>query len=137
MITLLVTDLIPRIISSHHEENNMHKKVSEYFEKQSVEHKQILEQLRELILKTFPGISEDFLWGVPAYDGGRFYLVALKNQVNLGVSIINLEKEEIALFEGSGKTARHIKVFDLLSKEEQASIIEKLKLVKEKAGIPK
>lgn len=134
---LLVTDLIPRIISSHHEEMNMHKKVSEYFEKQSVEHKQILEQLRELILTTFLGISEDFLWGVPVYDGGRFYLASLKNQVNLGVSIVGLQKAEIALFEGGGKTARHIKVFDLLSKEEQASIIEKLKLVKEKAGIPK
>ncbi|NMC45974.1 MAG: DUF1801 domain-containing protein [Chloroflexi bacterium] len=115
----------------------MHKKVNEYFEKQSVEHKQILEQLRELILTTFPGISEDFLWGVPVYDGGRFYLAALKKQVNLGVSIVGLEKEEIALFEGSGKTARHIKVFGLLSKEEQARIIEKLKLVKHKAGLPK
>lgn len=116
---------------------NMHKKVNEYFEKQSVEHKQILEQLRELILTTFLGISEDFLWGVPGYDGGRFYLASLKNQVNLGVSIVGLQKAEIASFEGGGKTARHIKVFDLLSKEEQASIIEKLKLVKEKAGIPK
>lgn len=115
----------------------MNEKVSTYFEKQPEKHKQILVQLRELLLKTFPGISEDFLWGVPAYDGGRFYLASLKKQVNLGVSIVGLQKAEIPLFEGGGKTARHIKVFDLLSKEEQASIIEKLKLVKEKAGIPK
>ena len=114
----------------------MNKKVSDYFEKQPEKHKQILIQLRELILKTFPGISEDFLWGVPAYDGGRFYLASLKNQVNLGFSIVGLEKEEIALFEGGGKTTRHIKVFDLLNREEEAEIVKKLKLVKVKAGIP-
>ena len=114
----------------------MNEKVSAYFEKQPEDHKLILNQLRELILKTFPGISEDFLWGVPAYDGGRFYLASLKNQVNLGVSIVGLQKEEIALFEGGGKTARHIKVFGLLNQEEQEGIVEKLKIVKEKAGIP-
>lgn len=115
----------------------MHERVKNYFDKQPEKHRQILEQLRKIIQTTFPDISEDFLWGVPVYDGGRFYLASLKNQVNLGVSIINLRKEEIALFEGSGKTARHIKIYDLLSKEEELNIISKLKLVKEKAGIPK
>ena len=114
----------------------MNTKVSNYFEKQPEKYKQILIQLRELLLKTFPGISEDFLWGVPAYDGGRFYLASLKKQVNLDVSIVGLEKEEIALFEGGGKTARHIKVFDLLDNEKEAEIVKKLKLVKAKAGIP-
>ena len=114
----------------------MNKKTNDYFEKQPEKHKQILIQLRELLLKTFPGISEDFLWGVPAYDGGRFYLASLKKQVNLGVSIVGLEKEEIALFEGGGKTARHIKVFEQLDKEKEAEIVKKLELVKAKAGIP-
>lgn len=115
----------------------MHEKVAEYLNKQSEKHKQILNQLRTLILTTFPGITEGFLWGVPVYDGGRFYLVSLKNQVNLGVSIINLNQDEIALFEGSGKTTRHIKVYDLLNVEDQTAIVNKLKLVKEKAGLPK
>lgn len=115
----------------------MHEKVAEYFGKQSEKHKQILNQLRTIILTTFPGIAEDFQWGVPVYDGGRFYLVSLKNQVNLGVSIINLNQDEIALFEGSGKTTRHIKVYDLLNVEDQTAIVNKLKLVKEKAGLPK
>jgi hypothetical protein len=75
--------------------------------------------------------------GVPVYDGGRFYLVSLKNQVNLGVSIINFNQDEIALFEDSGKTARHIKVYDLPGKEDEIVIVKKLKLVKEKAGLPK
>jgi len=115
----------------------MHKKVQAYFDKQDPKKRQILEQVRELIMQTFPGIAEDFLWGVPVYDEGRFYLASLKKQVNLGVSIVNLTREEVNLFEGSGKTARHIKIYDLLSDEERKSIAEKLRLVKEKAGIPR
>ena len=75
--------------------------------------------------------------GVPVYDGGRFYLSSLKNQVNLGVSIICRTKEEISRFEGSGKTSWRIKIHQLLSDDEKKSIIEELVLMKSKAGIPK
>lgn len=114
----------------------MDEKVSQYIQKQPHNHQLILEQLRELLLQTFPNISEGFQWGVPIYDGGRFYLASLKNQVNLGVSIIGLEKEEIARFEGGGKTARHIKIFGLLDERQKNEIIPLLKMVKNKAGIP-
>lgn len=111
----------------------MDEKVSQYFQKQSLHHQAILRQLREILLTTFPGISESFQWGVPMYDGVRFYLVALKNQVNLGVSIVGLDKEDIAR---GGKTARHIKVFDLLDEAQKQNLIPLLILVKHKVGIP-
>jgi len=87
-------------------------------------------------MDTFPGIEEDFIYGVPVYDKGRFYLVNLKKQVNLGVSIIGLKPEEIALFEGSGKTARHIKIHQLLDDDGIKQLVPLLNMVKEKAGIP-
>lgn len=115
----------------------MHKIIKEYFDKQKTEKRQILEQIRDLIMQTFPGEDEDFIWGLPVYDKGRFYLASLKNQVNLGVSIIDLTDEEANMFEGGEKTARHIKVHNLLNDEDKKRIVVKLKLVKNKAGIPK
>ena len=49
-------------------------------------------------------------WGVPTFAGGKFYIVALKNHVNVGFAITGLDEEEIKLFEGTGKTMRNIKI---------------------------
>jgi len=75
--------------------------------------------------------------GVPCYGHtkddlcGKYYIAALKDHVNLGFSLKSLSKEEIALFEGSGKTMKHIKIYS--SKEiDEKKIITLLKLVKEK-----
>ena len=67
-------------------------------------------------------------WGVPAFDGGKFYIVALKNHVNLGFSTAGLTREEIALFDGGGKTTRHIQV-DSLENLDENRIVNLLKLV--------
>ncbi len=67
-------------------------------------------------------------WGVPAFAEGQFYIVALKDHVNLGVSIKGLDREEIALFEGSGKTMRHIKI-DKIENIDEKRIVKLLKLV--------
>ncbi len=91
----------------------MDKKVNNYVGKQGSPQKEICEELRKIIHKTFPDIKEEMKWGVPAYDNGRYYIVALKNHVNLGFSIKGLSKEEQSLFEGSGKTMKHIKVKSL------------------------
>jgi hypothetical protein len=88
----------------------MDKKVREYIEKQKSPQKEICFKLREIILKTYPDIKEEMKWGVPTFSGGKFYIGTLKDHVNLGFSINGLTKEEIALFEGSGKTMRHIKI---------------------------
>ena len=67
-------------------------------------------------------------WGVPAFAGGKFYIVALKNHVNLGFSTAGLTREEIALFDGGGKTTRHIQV-DSLENLDENRIVNLLKLV--------
>jgi hypothetical protein len=88
----------------------MSTKVNEYINKQVSPQKEICRALRELIYKSFPGVKEEMKWGVPAFADGKFYIVALKDHVNLGFSIEGLTKEDIALFDGGGKTTKHIKV---------------------------
>ncbi len=106
----------------------MNNKVDEYIEKQDSPHKEICQKLREIILSRFPNIVEVMKYGVPYY-GNKYYIVALKTHVNLGFSIKDLTKEEISIFEGSGKTTRHIKVktFEAIDKEEIIKLLEMIK----------
>ncbi|MFX0075817.1 MAG: DUF1801 domain-containing protein [Candidatus Hermodarchaeota archaeon] len=90
----------------------MSSKVNDYIEKQQSPQKEICNKLRSIILETYSSIYERMKYGVPYYDE-KFYIVALKNHVNLGFSIRNLTGDEIALFEGDGKTTRHIKIKNL------------------------
>jgi len=88
----------------------MNKEVEKYIKKQKSPQKEICLKLREIIVKTFPKIEERFWAGVPFYEN-RYYIVALKDHVNMGFAINGLSQKEIALFEGKGKTMRHIKIF--------------------------
>ncbi len=106
----------------------MDNKVNEYIEKQKSPQKEICQKLREIILSTFPDITEEIKYGVPYY-GNKYYIVALKTHVNLGFSIKGLTKEEIAVFEGSGKTTKHIKV-NTLEEVDEKKIIKLLKMIK-------
>ncbi|MDN5216147.1 DUF1801 domain-containing protein [Fulvivirgaceae bacterium BMA12] len=110
----------------------MDKNVDAYISKQKAPQKEICQKLRQILFETFPGIHEEMKWGVPAYDHGKYYFVALKTHVNLGFSLKGLSKEEIALFEGNGKTMRHLKIQTVqeIDKEKTVSL---LKLVKEKS----
>ena len=104
--------------------------VADYLKKQKSPQKEICTKLRKLILKTFPKITEEMKMGVPWY--GKFYLVGLKDHVNLGFSVKGLSKEELELFEGKGKLMRHLKFFtpnDIAEKK----IIKLLKLVMKKS----
>ena len=85
-------------------------KIDEYIEKQKSPQKEICTHLREIIFQTFPHIKEEMKWGVPTYSDGKYYFVALKTHVNLGFAIAGLSQEEIALFQGSGKTMRVIEI---------------------------
>lgn len=105
--------------------------ISEYIKKQRSPKKEICKKLREIIFNTFPGIKEEIKWGVPAFADGLFYIVALKDHVNLGFSIKGLTKEELSLFNGSGKTTKHIKIKSLEDLN-QKQIISLLKLVGQK-----
>lgn len=109
----------------------INNKVDEYFNKQKSPQKEICQKLRQLIFDTFPNIEEDMKWGVPAYGDGRYYIVALKDHVNLGFSLKGLTKENMVLFDGGGKTMKHIEIASLKDIDRKR-IIRLLKLVKEK-----
>ena len=115
----------------------MDQKVDEYIKKQKSPQKEICQKLREIILKTVPDINEEMRVGVPCYGHtkedicGKYYIAALKDHVNLGFSLKGLSNDEIKLFEGTGKTMKHIKVYSLKEMDEK-KIIKLIKLVKEK-----
>jgi hypothetical protein len=112
----------------------MSNKVDDYISKQASPQKEICQALRELILKTFPEAKEEIKWGAPAFADGKFYIAALKDHVNLGFSIQGLKKEDMALFNGSGKTMKHIEI----AKPDDISenrIAELLKLVDKRAKV--
>jgi hypothetical protein len=109
-------------------------KAEEYLKKQKSPQKEICQQLRVTIFKTFPGIKEEMKWGVPTYGEGTFYLAALKDHVNLGFSMANLTKEEQRHFRGSGKTMRAIMIKSIDEIDEQG-IVELLRLVWKKRDI--
>jgi hypothetical protein len=108
----------------------MYKDVDDYIKKQKSPQKEICQILRNIILKTYPDIKEEMKYGVPYY-GNKNYIVALKNHVNLGFSIDGLTSEEIKLFEGTGKTTRHIKIKSQENIDEEY-IKKLLRLVKAK-----
>jgi hypothetical protein len=115
----------------------MDDKVDEYIKKQKSPQKEICQRLRKIILKTYPEINEELRLGVPCYGHtkedscDKYYIAALKDHVNLGFTLKGLTKKEQDLFEGTGKTMKHIKVFSLEEIDEE-KIIKLIKLVKEK-----
>jgi hypothetical protein len=110
----------------------MNSKVDDYINKQKSPQKEICHLLREIILKTFPGTKEEMKWGVPAFADGKYYIVALKDHVNMGFSIEGMTKEDIGLFDGGGKTTKHVVV--ATTDIDEARIVSLLKLVNERMG---
>ena len=108
----------------------MSAEVERYVENQKSPQREIAQRLRDMILKTLPGIREEFKMGVPWYEG-KFYVVALKDHVNLGFSVKGLSEQEMALFEGKGKMMRHLKFYSLEDVDE-ARLVKLLRLVAEK-----
>jgi hypothetical protein len=108
----------------------MSEKVEKYIEKQELPQKEIVAILRDIILKTLPEIKEDFKMGVPWYEE-KFYLVALRDHVNLGFAVKGLSDSDMAFFEGKGKMMRHLKFYTQKDIDEK-KIVKLLKLVAEK-----
>ena len=102
--------------------------VDDYIRSQKSPQKEICQELRAIILRTFPDINEEMKLGVPWYEG-KYYIVALKNYVNLGFSLKGLSGTEAGIFKGSGKTMKHIK-FRSLEEIEEKKVVELLKVVK-------
>ena len=72
----------------------MDEKVTKYIDKQKSPQKEICKKLRKIVLKTFPSIQEGMKWGVPSFDDGKLYFVALKNHVNFGFLTKGFSKKE-------------------------------------------
>ena len=106
----------------------MDEGVSNYIDKQKSPQKEISQKLRSIILSTFPDIREEMKLGVPWYEG-KYYIVALKDHVNLGFSIKGLPKEKTNLFKGSGKTMKIIEFRSVDDIDEQR-IVDLLGTVK-------
>lgn len=106
--------------------------VDQYIKKQKSLQQEICQHLRKIILEVFPNIKEEMKWGVPAFAEDLYYIVALKDHVNLGFFSKGLSKEELALFDGGGKITKHIEVRSLEMDRER--IVKLLKLVKERQG---
>ena len=107
----------------------MDEAVTKYIEKQPSPQKELLRKLRQIILQEFPDIREEMKWGAPVYDGGKCYLVGLKDHVNIGFSLKDLPPDEIARLDGSGKTMKHIALRSV-DDIDQARIIHLLRLVR-------
>jgi len=84
--------------------------VDKYISAQKTPQKEILQKLRRLIKKTFPKIGEEMKMGVPWYEG-KFYLVALKDHVNMGFSVKEMKAEKQKELEGKGEYMRHLKFY--------------------------
>ena len=106
--------------------------VEAYIAKQSSPQKEICQKLRQLIFKTFPDAKEEMKWGVPAFSDGNYYIVALKDHVNLGFTLKGLTKADEKLFDGGGKTMKHVEVTALDSIDENR-IVKLLKLIDSKS----
>jgi len=105
--------------------------VEKYMEKQKSPQREIVQRLRDTILKTLPDIKEEFKMGVPWYEG-KFYVVALRDHVNLGFAVKGLSEQEKTLFMGKGKMMRHVKFYSLEDMHEKR-VVKLLRLVAEKS----
>jgi hypothetical protein len=104
--------------------------IDRYVEKQKSPQKEICRRLRKIIADTLRSVKEEMKWGVPSFGGGAFYVVALKDHVNLGFASKGLTKEELKLFDGGGKTTRHVEIRSLQLDRER--IVKLIRLVNEK-----
>jgi hypothetical protein len=106
----------------------MDQDVKKYINKQKAPQREIIKKLHRIIVKTFPKIKDEMYVGVPWYEG-MYYLVGLKDHVNLGFAIKGLKKKELEYFEGKGKMMRHLKFYTVKDINEK-KVIKLLKLVK-------
>ena len=110
----------------------MDRLVEEYIDKQQPHLKEIILKVRDIFHKTLPNCTEKKTWGVIVLANNKYYIAAMKDRVHVGFSIMGLEKDEIALFDGSGKTMRHIKIHSIDDIDEE-NLMKLITLVDKKA----
>jgi uncharacterized protein YdhG (YjbR/CyaY superfamily) len=110
----------------------MDKQMDEYISKQKSPQKEILQRVRKIFYKTLPRCDEKMRWGVITFAGGKFYLAAMKNRVHVGFTITGLNEEERSMFEGTGKTIRHIKI-NTVEEIDEKHLVKLITLVDKKS----
>lgn len=106
----------------------MDARVKIYIDRLPSPQKEICKRIRTIIIKTFPDIDESFKNGVPWYED-KYYIVGLKDHVNIGFSVEGLTPDEMSLYEGKGRFMRHIKIYSPDEVDED-KIVSLLKVVK-------
>ena len=109
----------------------MSNPVETYIVKQKSPQKEILQELREIFRENLQDPKEKMKWGVITYACGKFYIAALKTRVHVGFTITGLSSDELALFEGSGKKMRHIKI-DALERINKTDLAKLIKMIDQK-----
>ena len=109
----------------------MDKLVNDHLEKQKSPQKEIMQKVRKIFKKSLPNCEEKMRWGVITYAKGKFYIAAMKTRVHVGFAINGLDKDEISLFEGNGKTMRHIKI-PLIEDVDEKKLVELIEMVNKK-----
>ncbi len=110
----------------------MGNQVDAYIEKKKSPQREILYEIRKIFRETLPDSQEKAAWGVVTFAGGKFYLAAMKNRVHVGFAITGLTEDETRLFEGNGKTMRHIKIQNLESIDKNG-LVKLIEMVDKKA----
>lgn len=106
--------------------------VEDYIGKQKSPQREILQEVRKVFRDTILNCKEEMRWGVVTFAEGKFYIAAMKNRVHIGFAITGLSEDEIKLFEGNGKTMRHIKIPTLESIDEKR-LVKLIEMVHKKA----
>ena len=110
----------------------MDRQADAYIEKQKSPQKEILQRVRKIFQETLPNCEEKMAWGVVTFASGKFYIAAMKSCVHVGFAVTGLSEDEISMFEGSGKTMRHIKIPTLESIDEKR-LVKMIEMVDKKA----
>ncbi|MEM5775964.1 MAG: DUF1801 domain-containing protein [Anaerolineaceae bacterium] len=88
----------------------MDAKTQQYLQRQTGPHREIIDEIRSLILTHFPSIRETGM-GEGLWYEGIFYIATVGGHVNLGVGIQGLSQDDPKHFQGKGKTQRHLKFY--------------------------
>jgi hypothetical protein len=106
--------------------------VNAYLDKQKSPQREILQKVEKIFRETLPNCEEKMTWGVVTFASGKFYIAAMKNRVHVGFTITGLSEDEISMFEGNGRTMRHIKIPTLESIDEK-TLVKMIEMVDKKA----
>ncbi|CAN5222023.1 hypothetical protein BH09BAC1_BH09BAC1_02960 [soil metagenome] len=90
----------------------MNELVTQYINEAPEEHKQIMQEVRQLLHQAVPQVQESFKWSRPVFgtDKDFAYFKAAKSYVSLGFYDASKLNDPNGLLEGTGKAMRHIKI---------------------------